>query len=252
MSRSMAASSSRRPDPVCAMAATRTPSGAMPRPIIFPPKAFGIGAVLLPLLVCAIAQVLPPWASQRSPLRSQLIAVTPDVVMELDGLAPPDAHTSMVFPSAVTPAAYWPPGDTATRDRAGTLVRLSRRHGRGTRLAPSARRYWLSLAAPSGRRPGQPSRWSPRSPETPRRIATRPARCRRSRSWSMPRPDTGCSSCTCSASARDPGSGRRRRAGRSGGYPRVAVDLKLDRLDAAGFPAARSGSRPAARRSARE
>src|SRR5208282_2991771 len=121
VTRSMAASWSRRSVPVCVMAATRTPSGAMPRPMIFPAKALGIGALLLPLLVCGIAKVLPPSASHRSPLRSQLIAVTPDVVMELDGLVPPDAHTSTVFPSAVTPAAYWLPGDTATRDRAGTL-----------------------------------------------------------------------------------------------------------------------------------
>src|SRR6266567_67329 len=63
---SIAASWSWGADSVCTMAATRTPSGAMLRPVIFPWKELGIWPwSLLLLLVCTTSVVVSFWVTQR-------------------------------------------------------------------------------------------------------------------------------------------------------------------------------------------
>ncbi len=116
----MAASSSWFPEESPAtMAATRTPSGAMPRPAILPPKALVMPLRVKPLPVGMTSVMFWSSATQRKSLRSQPIAVTPDAGKEKDGLAAPDAHTSTTSPADETPATYLSSGDTATLDNRG-------------------------------------------------------------------------------------------------------------------------------------
>src|SRR5579859_1202499 len=123
--RSMAASSSSTPEPVCTRAAIRTPSGATARPVTCPPPNwFTAGYLVVPSP--GTTQMLSFCATQRSSMRSQLIAVMPGSFFSRSDVAnaavvPRVGPTYRVLWSGVgdTPATKCPSGETAAMERAG-------------------------------------------------------------------------------------------------------------------------------------